>query len=371
MKTLKDIDVKNKTVLLRCDLNVPIKNGNIVDDTRIDKSLKTIKYLIEKNSKVVILSHFGRVKTLDDKKDNSLKLVSEKLSEKLKKKVTFIPTCYHELLDSKIKKISYGKVILLENTRFMDLDNKKESNNDQNLAKYWSRLGDIFINDAFGASHRSHASNSGIAKFIPSAVGLLVEEEIANLKPLIDIEKRPFTVFMGGAKVEDKLPIIKKLLPKCDYLLLGGGILNSFLKASGEDVMDSLVTKSSEVLDELKDLLKQYNDKIIMTKQFIISENKILDVNVDCYKKYLYESKLIFINGTPGLFEDNRFIKGTIDLFHILNDADAKVIVGGGDTVNALNMFGFKHNFDFISSGGGATLEYIANGKLSALEEIK
>lgn len=373
MKTLKDMDLRNKRVVLRCDFNVPVDNGKVVDNSKLINSLKTINYLLDNNCSVCILSHLGRVKTNEDKLKNSLKVVAHELSNNLKKEVKFINNCYGEEVKKLVLNNELGSVIVLENTRWMDYPEKLESNNDINLSKYFASLGDVFVNDAFGSLHRAHASTAGIAKFIPSCIGFLVEDELSNLDVIIKNTPRPFTVFMGGAKVDDKLPIIKSLLPKCDYLLLGGGIANSFLKAKGADVGSSLVTHDELIINELKELLSKYKEKIILPIDFIIDDDAIYDIGIktlELYKSYIVRSSIIFVNGTSGKFEDERFTEGTSGLFEILKNSGKEVIVGGGDTVSALKLFGYKDVFKFASTGGGATLEYIANGKLDALDWI-
>ena len=371
MKTINDIDVKNKSVVLRLDFNVPVENGVIKDNSKIVKSLRTINYLLQNNCKVVILSHFGRIKSEEDKLKNSLKVVGKELANLLKRDVKFLDNCYGDKVKNIVDNSSLGEVILLENTRFMDVPTKKESGNDLELAKYFASLGDVYINDAFGSMHRAHASTAGIAKFLPHAIGFLVMDELEHLNILVHGTPHPFTVFMGGAKVDDKLPIIKSLIDRCDYLLLGGGIANSFLKAKGADVGASIATNDENVLNELRELMNKNRGKIVLPVDFTIDDGVIYDLgnkSIDLYKKYLENSELIFVNGTCGKFEDERFMEGTENLFRILSGVRAKVIVGGGDTASACKKFGFEDKFYFISSGGGATLEYIADGSLKALE---
>ena len=371
MKTINDIDVKNKSVVLRLDFNVPVENGVIKDNSKIVKSLRTINYLLQNNCKVVILSHFGRIKSEEDKLKNSLKVVGKELANLLKRDVKFLDNCYGDKVKNIVDESSLGEVILLENTRFMDVPTKKESGNDLELAKYFASLGDVYINDAFGSMHRAHASTAGIAKFLPHAIGFLVMDELEHLNILVHGTPHPFTVFMGGAKVDDKLPIIKSLIDRCDYLLLGGGIANSFLKAKGADVGASIATNDENVLNELRELMNKNRGKIVLPVDFTIDDGVIYDLgnkSIDLYKKYLENSELVFVNGTCGKFEDERFMEGTENLFRILSGVRAKVIVGGGDTASACKKFGFEDKFYFISSGGGATLEYIADGSLKALE---
>lgn len=371
MKTIKDIDLKNKKVVIRVDYNVPMENGIIKDSSKIKKSLRSINYLLENNCRVVILSHFGRIKSEEDKAKNSLKIVAKELANLLGKNVKFLDNCYGDKVKNIVDNCGLGEVILLENTRFMDIYDKKESGNDLALAEYWASLGEVYINDAFGSMHRAHASNAGIAKFLPHAIGFLVMDELEHLNILIHNTPHPFTVFMGGAKVDDKLPIIKSLIERCDYLLVGGGIANSFLKAKGADIGNSIATSDEGILNELKKLMDEYKGKIVLPVDFTIDDGIIYDVgnkSIEVYKKYIDKSEIIFVNGTCGKFEDERFMEGTSNLFKILKDSGKKVIVGGGDTASACIKFGFKDSFDFISSGGGATLEYIADGTLKALE---
>lgn len=371
MKTIKDIDLKNKKVVIRVDYNVPMENGIIKDSSKIKKSLRSINYLLENNCRVVILSHFGRIKSEEDKAKNSLKIVAKELANLLGKNVKFLDNCFGDKVKSIVDNCGLGEVILLENTRFMDIYEKKESGNDLALAEYWASLGEVYINDAFGSMHRAHASTAGIAKFLPHAIGFLVMDELEHLNILIHNTPHPFTVFMGGAKVDDKLPIIKSLIERCDYLLVGGGIANSFLKAKGADIGNSIATSDEGILNELKKLMDEYKGKIVLPVDFTIDDGIIYDVgnkSIEVYKKYIDKSEIVFVNGTCGKFEDERFMEGTSNLFKILKDSGKKVIVGGGDTASACNKFGFKDSFDFISSGGGATLEYIADGTLKALE---
>lgn len=371
MKTIKDIDLKNKKVVIRVDYNVPMENGIIKDSSKIKKSLRSINYLLENNCRVVILSHFGRIKSEEDKAKNSLKIVAKELANLLGKNVKFLDNCYGDKVKNIVDNCGLGEVILLENTRFMDIYDKKESGNDLALAEYWASLGEVYINDAFGSMHRAHASTAGIAKFLPHAIGFLVVDELEHLNILIHNTPHPFTVFMGGAKVDDKLSIIKSLIERCDYLLVGGGIANSFLKAKGADIGNSIATSDEGILNELKKLMDEYKGKIVLPVDFTIDDGIIYDVgnkSIEVYKKYIDKSEIIFVNGTCGKFEDERFMEGTSNLFKILKDSGKKVIVGGGDTASACIKFGFKDSFDFISSGGGATLEYIADGTLKALE---
>lgn len=374
MNTLKDISVNNRSVVIRCDFNVPMEGTKITDNSKIVKSLDTLKYLLNNNCKIVIISHFGRVKSEEDKSKNTLKYVGRELANLLHHEVKFVSSCFGEKVKSIVDNAKLGDVILLENTRFMDYPEKFESSNNLELAKFWASLGEVYINDAFGSMHRAHASTAGIAKYLPHAIGFLVEEELNNLEILIKDTPRPFVVFMGGAKVDDKLPIIKSLINRCDYLLLGGGIANSFLKAKGADIGDSLATNDDDILKEIKELMSTYKEKIILPIDFTIDNGIIYDIgnkSIDLYKKYIDSASIVFVNGTCGKFEDVRFTEGTTMLFEALKDSGNTVIIGGGDTCFAVKKFGFDNAFSFVSSGGGATLEYIADKTLKALEWMK
>lgn len=392
MNKIHNMDIKNKTVILRCDFNVPIENGNILDDSKILKSLKTIDYLQDNNCKIIILSHLGRVKKEEDIEKNTLKPVALYLANIYKDNFKFIDNCRSVDLIQKAKGMRAREIILLENTRHQDFPEKLESNNNLELAEYWASLGDIFCLDAFGSAHRAHASTAGIAKFIPSCIGFLVEEELSNLQLLTKNPEHPFTVLMGGAKVDDKIKLMRSLLPKCDYLLITGGIANTFLKVLGFNVGSSLASDDDTVLKEVKDLLLEYKEKIILPLDVIVTNNYdksyirtsainkidvndvIYDIGVKTLEKFaiaINKSKIIFVNGTCGLYEDERFCNGTRECFRILANSGAKIIVGGGDSVSAVKKFGYQNKFDYLSSGGGATLDFIIDGKLDALDAIK
>ena len=246
MKTIKDINVKNKKVIIRCDLNVPIIDGEILDNNRIKESLKTINYLLDNNCKIIVLAHLGRVKEEKDLKKNTLKPVSKELSKLLGREVKFIGETRGEKLEKAVSDMESKDIILVENTRYEDLDGKKESSNDEELGKYWASLGEVFVNDAFGTLHRAHASNVGIASNLPSCIGFLIEKELKALKEL-DNPKKPFILMLGGAKVKDKIGVIKKLVTKADYILIGGGMSYTFLKAEGYNIGTSLLDKIVQI----------------------------------------------------------------------------------------------------------------------------
>jgi len=269
MRFLQDMDVTNKRVIVRVDYNVPVKNGKILDDNKIRKSLETINYLIDKNCKIILLSHFGKVKKEEDKRKNSLKIVAERLNELVNTNVIFSPATRSSSLEMKAMDLQPKEILMLENTRFEDVPNGFESGNDPQLAAYFASLADVFVMDAFASAHRVHASTVGITKFIPSCAGFLVQKEIEMLQKYVLNPEHPFTIVMGGAKVEDKLPIIEKLLPKCDYLLLTGGLAISALKSLGLNIGESLCTTSNELLSKVKDILVKYIGVRTLLKPYI------------------------------------------------------------------------------------------------------
>ena len=389
-KTIKDVNIDNKTLIIRCDFNVPIKDGKILDDNRIVMSLKTINYALDHNCKIVLLSHLGRIKSEEDKKNNSLYIVSKRLEELLNKKVEFINETRGDVLINAVKNMKEKNIILVQNTRYEDYPDKLESGCDDKLGKFWASLGDIFINDAFGTCHRKHASNVGISKYIPSAVGFLVEKELYELSNTLSNPKRPYVVIMGGAKVNDKIKVIDTLIKKCDYLLVGGGIANTFLKSMGYDLKKSIYDDTS--LDYCKNLLEEYKDKIILpvdgyssieykdnleVKYSMLNEvpenYMVLDVgplSIELFSKYIKDAKTVFYNGPVGVSEFKNFEYGTKNLLELLNKSNADVIIGGGDSAAAAIRFGYKDKFKHISTGGGASLELIEGKKLPAIEAI-
>lgn len=381
MKFIEDIDVENKKVILRLDLNVTIKDNVILDDTRIKKSIPTIKYLLSKNAHVLIMSHLGKIKSESDKLNNSLRIVMNHMSKLLGRKIHFVDNYRSDELS---KSLDNYDLVMMENTRFADYPNNLESGCDLELSKYWASLGDIFINDAFGMTHRRHASNYGIGKFIPSSYGFLIKEELVGLEPVIDNIERPFTVIMGGAKVDDKIQLIKSIIERCDYLIVGGGIANTFLKAQGFNIGKSLC--SHEYVEEIRTIIDNNKDKIwmpvdvkvndngeirIVNVDQVNSESSIYDIGsntIDVIGDIIKQSKTILLNGTMGLYEDKNYREGTEKLFQLLNESDATIIAGGGDALTSINELGYSNAFDFLSTGGGATLDYIANKKLKCFE---
>lgn len=382
-KTIRDYDLNNKKVIIRCDFNVPMKDGKITDDNRIKESLETIKYAIDNNAKVILMSHLGRVKTEEDKKDKSLKAVSDRLSELLKRSVTFINVTRGEKLELAINNMKPQDVLLIENTRYEDVEGKKESGNDLELGKYWASLGDIFINDAFGTCHRAHASNVGIASHLPSCIGFLVEKELNILGNTLENPKRPFAVILGGSKVNDKIKVIENLVTKADYILIGGGMAFTFLKAKNIEIGKSILDE--ENISFCKEIMSKYPDKIILPIDTVCSkkidedssfQNKFItdlktdDIGLDIgfntvklFCEYLSECKTVIWNGPVGMCEIKNYQEGTRKLCEFLSKLDSSVIIGGGDTAAAVISLGFKDSFTHISTGGGASLE-LMEGKI-------
>lgn len=389
-KTIKDFDLKDKTVIIRCDFNVPIKDGEITDDNRIKASLETINYAIDHGAKLVLMSHLGRIKSEEDKKKNSLEAVALRLSEYLNKEVIFCEETHGDLLKDTVAHLKSGEVLLMENTRFEDLEGKKESGNDSELGAFWASLGDIFINDAFGTVHRAHASNVGIASHLPSGVGFLIEKELNVMLEAIKNPKRPLTVILGGSKVSDKIGVIENLVNVADHILIGGGMAFTFLKASGLNIGKSLL--DSEHLDFCKEMLEKHSDKLVLPIDCVVATELSEDVNnrtcfineikedelgldighgtVKLFKQYLDDSKTVIWNGPVGVFEVNQFSTGTKDLCEIINREDLISIIGGGDTAAAIIKFGYKDKMTHISTGGGASLELLEGKELPGIKCI-
>lgn len=388
-KTIKDFNLKDKKVIIRCDFNVPIKNGKITDNNRIVMSVPTIKYAIDNGAKVILMSHLGKIKTEEDKIKNTLRPVSKELEHLLNTSVKFINDTRGEKLEKAISNMKSKDVILMENTRFEDLDGKKESKNDSELGKYWASLGDIFINDAFGTAHRSHASNVGIAENIDSGIGFLIEQELNILIPAIDKPKRPFIVILGGAKVNDKIKVIENLVEIADYILIGGGMCHTFLKAEGYNMGNSLIDNDN--IDFCSDILKKYSNKIILPIDLTVSDefkdkkgisksiNELTDDDISMdigpetiklFSKYIMDAKEIIWNGPMGVFEFENYKNGTQKISEAVKNNDGITIIGGGDSVAAIKQFGYEKEVTHISTGGGASLSLFEGTALPGIDVI-
>ena len=390
-KIVSDLDLKGKVVLERADFNVPLKNGEITNDNRIVQALPTIKYILEQGGKLVLFSHLGKVKEESDKKELTLKPVADSLTEKLGKEVVFVPETRGEKLESAIKNLNEGDVLLVENTRFEDLDGKKESKNDPELGKYWASLGDVFVNDAFGTAHREHASNVGISTHLETAAGYLIEKEIKFIGGVVNDPHKPVVAILGGAKVSDKIGVIKNLVNIADKIIIGGGMAYTFLKAQGKEIGLSLLEEDK--IDFAKELLEKNGDQIVLpvdckvAKEFsndakitevsideIPSDQEAMDIGpktIELFTKELQGAHTVVWNGPMGVFEFSNFAKGTIGVCEsIAKLEDATTIIGGGDSAAAAISLGFEDDFTHISTGGGASLEYLEGKELPGIKAI-
>lgn len=392
--TVKDVELKGKKVLVRVDFNVPVKDGVITNDNRITAALPTIKYILEQGGRAILFSHLGRVKEEADKAGKSLAPVAADLAAKLGQEVTFLPGVTRGAeLEAAINALEDGQVLLVENTRFEDVDGKKESKNDPELGKYWASLGDgIFVNDAFGTAHRAHASNVGISANVEKAVaGFLLENEIAYIQEAVEAPERPFVAILGGSKVSDKIGVIENLLEKADKVLIGGGMTYTFYKAQGIEIGNSLVEEDK--LDVAKALLEKANGKLILpvdskeanafagytevrdTEGEAVSEGFLgLDIGPKSIAKFdeaLTGAKTVVWNGPMGVFENPDFQAGTIGVMDaIVKQPGVKSIIGGGDSAAAAINLGRADKFSWISTGGGASMELLEGKVLPGLAAL-
>lgn len=373
-KTVRDIDVKNKRVFVRVDFNVPVKEGVVGDDTRIQAALPTIRYLLDNGAAVILASHLGRPKGGPDPK-YSLKPVADHLGKLLGQPVAFAEDCIGPLAAKAAKALQPGEVLVLENTRF----HPEEEKNDEGMAKGLAALADVYVNDAFGSAHRAHASTAGIAAYLPAVAGFLLEKEIKYLGQAIDDPKRPFVAILGGAKISDKIGVIRNLLTKADAILIGGGMANTFFKAQGYPVADSLV--QDEALDTARELLSGGSTKLRLPVDVVLADKfdaeaeskimatgpvadgwRILDIGpetVKAYAKVIHSAGTVVWNGPMGVFEFPRFAEGTFGIAKAVADSKAISIIGGGESVAAINQSGLADKITHISTGGGASLEML------------
>ena len=392
--TVKDVDLKGKKVLVRVDFNVPVKDGVITNDNRITAALPTIKYILEQGGRAILFSHLGRVKEEADKEGKSLAPVAADLAAKLGQDVAFLPGVTRGAeLEAAINALEDGQVLLVENTRYEDVDGKKESKNDPELGKYWASLGDgIFVNDAFGTAHRAHASNVGISANVEKAVaGFLLENEIAYIQEAVEAPERPFVAILGGSKVSDKIGVIENLLEKADKVLIGGGMTYTFFKAQGIEIGNSLVEEDK--LDVAKALLEKSNGKLILPvdskeanafadyTEVKYTEGEAIDPgflgldigpkSIAKFDEALTGAKTVVWNGPMGVFENPDFQAGTIGVMDaIVKQPGVKSIIGGGDSAAAAINLGYADKFSWISTGGGASMELLEGKELPGLAAL-
>ena len=385
-KTIRDIDVKGKKVLVRVDFNVPIKDGKVGDDTRIRAALPTIQYLLDHGAAVILCSHLGRPKGGPDPKF-SLKPVADYLAQLMGKPVAFAEDCVGPAAETAAKALKPGQVLVLENTRF----HPEEEKNDLDLAKKMASLADVYVNDAFGTAHRAHSSTEGVARFLPGVAGFLMEKEIKYLGQAIDDPKRPFVAILGGAKISDKIGVIKNLLTKADVILIGGGMANTFMAAKGLKMGDSLV--EAEALETAKELLATGGNKLTLPVDMVLADKfdaeaqsktvpagnvpdgwRVLDIGpktVEAFGKLIQNAGTVVWNGPMGVFEFPRFAEGTYGVAKAVAASKAVSVVGGGDSVAAIQQSGLADKITHISTGGGASLEMLEGLVLPGLAALQ
>ena len=401
-KLVTDLDVTGKKVIVRVDFNVPLKSGEITDDNRIVAALPTIKYLVDKKAKVILLSHLGKIdyKKTDEeiaaaKKKNNMAPVAKRLQEYLKDtKVVFVDATRGEALEKAVSELKDGEVLLMQNTRY----EKGESKNDEELGKYWASLGDLYVSDAFGSVHRAHASTVGIPTYLPSAVGFLIEKELKFLGDAVENPVRPFVGILGGAKVADKLAVISNLLEKCDTLIIGGGMAYTFLKAEGKEVGKSLVDDTKldyckEMMEKAKKLGKKlllpidtvvadsFPDPIdgpveteVVSSDAIPADKEGLDIGpktAELFAEAVKSAKTVVWNGPMGVFENPTLAAGTNAVAKALAECDGTTIIGGGDSAAAIKQLGYADKVSHVSTGGGASLEFLEGKGLPGVDVIK
>ena len=384
-KTVKDIDLKGKRVFMRVDFNVPMADGKVTDDKRIKAALPTIKYCLEQGASLLLASHLGRPKGGPDP-EFSLKAASEVLAGHLGIPVKMAPDCVGPEVEKMAKELKPGEVVMLENTRF----HKGEEKNDLELAKQMAALADVYVNDAFGSAHRAHSSTEGIARFLPAVSGFLMEQELEYLGRAVGNPEHPYIAILGGAKISDKILVVETLASKCDKLIIGGGMANTFLTAKGFNMQDSLV--EAESIETAKTLLGKFSDKLILPVDAVIADKfdaeantqvvdvdkipvgwRMLDVGpktIELYKKELSGAKLIVWNGPVGVFEMPKFAEGTFALAKLLAESGATTVIGGGDSASAVKKAGVAKQMTHVSTGGGASLEFLEGKELPGVAAL-
>jgi len=384
-KTVRDIDLKDKRVLLRVDFNVPMQDGKITDDKRIRASLPTIKYILDQGAALILMSHLGRPKSASDS-EFSLRPAAEVLSSLLEIPVKMAPDSVGSEVETMVKDLQPGEVLMLENTRF----HPEEEKNDLEFAKQMSVLGEVYVNDAFGSAHRAHASTEGVARFLPAVSGFLMEQELEYLGRAVANPEQPYIAILGGAKISDKIDVVESLLSKADKLIIGGGMANTFLAAKGVNMQDSLIEESA--LDTAKSILEKAGDKLILPVDAVIADKfeenantqfvdadkippgwRMMDVGpktLELYKQALDGAKLIVWNGPVGVFEMPKFAEGTFALAKMLAELGATTVIGGGDSASAVKKAGVANQMTHVSTGGGASLEFLEGKELPGVAAL-
>ena len=384
-KTVRDIDLKDKRVLMRVDFNVPMQDGKVTDDKRIRASLPTIKYILDQGAALILMSHLGRPKSASDS-EFSLRPAAEVLSSLLEIPVKMAPDSVGSEVETMVKELKPGEVLMLENTRF----HPEEEKNDLEFAKQMSVLGEVYVNDAFGSAHRAHASTEGVARFLPAVSGFLMEQELEYLGRAVAKPEHPYIAILGGAKISDKIDVVESLLSKADKLIIGGGMANTFLAAQGLNMQDSLVEESA--LDTAKSILEKAGDKLILPVDAVISDKfaedantQVVDVDkipagwrmmdvgpktLELYKRALDGAKLIVWNGPVGVFEMPKFAEGTFALAKMLAESGATTVIGGGDSASAVKKAGVSKQMTHVSTGGGASLEFLEGKELPGVAAL-
>jgi phosphoglycerate kinase len=384
-KTVKDIDLKGKRVFMRVDFNVPMAEGKVTDDKRIKAALPTIKYVLEQGASLLLASHLGRPKGGPDP-EFSLKAAAEVLAGLLGKPVAMAPDCVGPEVEKMAKALKPGEVLMLENTRF----HAGEEKNDLELAKQMAALADVYVNDAFGSAHRAHSSTEGIARFLPAVSGFLMEQELEYLGRAVGNPEHPYIAILGGAKISDKILVVETLLSKCDKLIIGGGMANTFLAAKGLNMQDSLVETAS--VETAKGILAKVGAKLVLPVDAVIADKfeaeaksqvvdvdkipagwRMLDVGpktLELYKKTLAGAKLIVWNGPVGVFEFPKFAEGTFALAKLLAESGATTVIGGGDSASAVKKAGLAKQMTHVSTGGGASLEFLEGKELPGVAAL-
>lgn len=384
-RTVRDIDVEGKKVLVRCDFNVPLDGQEITDDRRITESIPTLHYLLEHSASLILMSHLGRPK--GPSPELSLKPVADRLAQLLNREVRLLPDCIGDEVQAACKALQPGDVLLLENVRF----HKEEEANDPEFAKQLASLGDVYVNDAFGTAHRAHASTEGVAHILPGVAGFLIEKEVKYLGAALENPERPYVAIMGGAKVKDKIEVIENLLPNVDKLLLGGGMIFTFYKAQGKEIGKSLLDEGN--VEYCQRLLKEHGDKIMLPTDVVVTSKleagaAIATVSVDsipagqlgadigpetqkAFAKEIASAKLVIWNGPMGVFEIDEFAAGTRAVADAMASSGATTIVGGGDSAAAVEKFGLADKMSHVSTGGGASLEFLEGKELPGIAALQ